>query len=111
MYTRAWRVMRMKKSAKPAALAPGGLVRLVSPASPAQPEPISRGIEEVERLGYRVKLPSPEMKPDGYFAGSQERRLAELQSALLDKNASAILCMRGGYGSGTLLRSLADDAG
>lgn len=91
---------------KPPALAPGGLVRLISPASPAQPEAISRGIAELERIGYRVRFASPEMKPDGYFAGSLSRRAAELHTALADADAQAIICVRGGYGSAMLLDSL-----
>ena len=61
---------------------------------------------ELERLGYRVRFASPEMKPDGYFAGSLARRAAELKAALLDAEAQAIVCVRGGYGSGMLLESL-----
>ena len=62
---------------------------------------------ELERLGYRVRFASPEMKPDGYFAGSLARRAAELKAALLDAEAQAIICVRGGYGSGMLLDGLA----
>ena len=93
----------MRKSVKPPALAPGGLIRTISPASPAQAEAVSRGVAELERLGYRVRFASPEMKPDGYFAGSLARRAAELKAALLDAEAQAIICVRGGYGSGMLL--------
>jgi muramoyltetrapeptide carboxypeptidase len=100
------RAQHTSKVLKPPALVPGGVVRLISPASPAQPESISRGIAELERIGYRVRLASPEMKPDGYFAGTQPRRAAELESALLDRKAEALICVRGGYGSGMLLESL-----
>lgn len=79
---------------------------MISPASPAQPEAISRGIAELERSGYGVRFSSPEIKPDGYFAGSQSRRSAELEAALLDSDARAIICTRGGYGSAWLLESL-----
>jgi len=106
VYTPDLRAQHIGKAVKPPALEPGSLVRLISPASPAQPEAVSRGIAELERTGYRVRLASPEMKPDGYFAGAQSRRAAELAAALCDPEAQAIICVRGGYGSGMLLESL-----
>ena len=96
----------MGKSLKPPALAPGGLIRVISPASPAKAEAVSLGVAELERLGYRVRFASREMKPDGYFAGSLARRAAELKAALLDTEARAVICVRGGYGSGMLLDGL-----
>ena len=53
-----------------------------------------------------MRFASPEMKPDGYLAGPLSRRAAELEAALLDRDSQAIVCARGGYGSGTLLDSL-----
>ena len=87
---------------KPAALAPGGLVRVISTASPADRDALGRGIAELERLGYRVRS-GRAMQPDGYFAGSLLRRKAQLQSAFLDPEASAVICSRGGYGTAALL--------
>jgi muramoyltetrapeptide carboxypeptidase len=39
------------------------------------------------------------LERQGYFAGSDERRLAELNEALRDPTASAIVAVRGGYGA------------
>jgi len=90
---------------KPAALAPGGLVRVISTASPADRDALGRGIAELERLGFRVRTGAA-MHPDGYFAGSLLRRKAELESALLDPEATAVICSRGGYGSAALLDAI-----
>jgi muramoyltetrapeptide carboxypeptidase len=87
---------------KPPALVPGGLVRVISTASPADRDALGRGIAELERLGYRVRTGSA-MQPEGYFAGSTLRRKAELEGALQDPDASAVICARGGYGTATLL--------
>jgi muramoyltetrapeptide carboxypeptidase len=106
VYTPALRTRRIAKPVKPPALAPGDLLRAISPASPAPADAISRGASELERLGYRVRFTSPEMKPEGYFAGTLARRTAELSAALADAEARAIVCVRGGYGSGTLLAGL-----
>ncbi len=94
-----------KRARKPAALAPGALVHVVSTASPADREALGRGIAELERLGYRVRMGAA-MPPDGYFAGSLLRRKAELESALQDSEAAAIICSRGGYGTGLLLEQI-----
>ncbi|MGH8099787.1 MAG: LD-carboxypeptidase, partial [Chthoniobacterales bacterium] len=61
---------------------------------------------ELERLQYRVRLASPEMRPDGYFAGTLAKRAAELQAALLDDECDAMISARGGYGTGPLLDQL-----
>ena len=95
----------MKEPRKPPALARGSTVRIVSTASPANRAARRQGVDELERLGYRV-LRSREMTAEGYFAGSQARRLAELESALGDPKAEAVICSRGGYGSSALLGDL-----
>jgi muramoyltetrapeptide carboxypeptidase len=92
----------MKYPKKPPALARGDSVRIVSTASPADETALQRGTGELERLGYRV-LRSRQMAADGYFAGSQARRRAQLEGALGDGKAEAVICSRGGYGSSALL--------
>ena len=78
-------------------------MRVISTASPADRDALGRGIAELERLGYHVRTGSA-MQPDGYFAGSTLRRKAELEAALQDPDASAVICARGGYGTATLAR-------
>ena len=110
MYTRRLPTPRTPTSAqhhaaaavKPRALSPGGLIRVVSPSSPADRDALGRGIAELERLGYQVRTGAA-MHPDGYFAGSLLRRKAELESALQDPNVNAVICARGGYGTAELL--------
>ncbi len=85
----------MTKVAKPGALVAGGAVRVVSPASAPDRNAFGRGVEELERLQYRVRLASPEMHADGYFAGPLAKRAAELQAALLDDENQAVMAPRG----------------
>ena len=92
----------MTAAIKPAPFVPGGLVRVISTASPADRDALGRGIAELERLGYHVRTGSA-MQPEGYFAGSTLRRKAELEGALQDPDARAVICARGGYGTATLL--------
>jgi muramoyltetrapeptide carboxypeptidase len=96
----------MIKAIKPGALVVGGAVRVVSPASAPDREAFGRGVEELERLEYRVRLASPELRPDGYFAGPLAKRAAELQAALLDDENQAVIAPRGGYGTGPVLERL-----
>lgn len=95
----------LKRVLKPIALVPGGLVRVISTASPAERDALGRGMAELERLGYGVRTGAA-MQPDGYFAGSLLRRKAELESAFLDPDASAVMCARGGYGTAALLEQI-----
>jgi len=96
----------MAKVIKPRALVAGGAVRVVSPASAPERSAFGRGVAELERIEYRVRLASPEMRADGYFAGPLARRAAELKAALLDSESQAIVCARGGYGSAAVLDKL-----
>lgn len=98
---------KMAKLIKPRALVAGGSVRIVSPASAPERTAFGRGVAELERLQYRVRLASPEMHADGYFAGPLRKRVAELQAALLESEGQAILCARGGYGTASVLEDLA----
>jgi muramoyltetrapeptide carboxypeptidase len=91
---------------KPPALSRHGSVRVISPASPGNPAAWRRGAAELQRLGYRVSTARREMKPRGYFAGSLEQRLAELDTALRDRKVDALICSRGGYGTSALLDRL-----
>ena len=96
----------MGKVIKPPALVAGCAVRVVSPASAPERGAFGRGVAELERLEYRVRLASPEMNADGYFAGPLARRAAELKTALLDGESAAMVCARGGYGSAAVLDKL-----
>ena len=55
------------------------------------------------RARYDVRHDDGVFAREGYLAGSDERRLAELTAALADPDARAIVMARGGYG---LLRLL-----
>ena len=80
---------------------------VVSPASSAQPERITRGVEALRGLGYDVVVAVHAYgKQPPYFAGTIEERLDDLHRAFADPSIAAILCTRGGYGSNYLLDRL-----
>jgi muramoyltetrapeptide carboxypeptidase len=58
-----------------------------------------RGVAALEGMGLRVRVGGSVEQRRGYFAGSDETRLADLQAMLDDPTVRAIFCARGGYGS------------
>jgi len=96
----------MAKPIKPAAVQPGDRVRVVFPSSPAEQGAIDAGLAELSRLGYRPDAPTRTERPAGFFASALAFRQGDLQEALRDDSARAVICGRGGYGSSALLAGL-----
>jgi muramoyltetrapeptide carboxypeptidase len=92
---------------KPPAVASRARIVIVSPASSARSDRITRGIEVLRGLGYEV-VPAEHAygKHPPYFSGTTEERLADLHNAFADPQVAAIICTRGGYGSNYLLDGL-----
>jgi muramoyltetrapeptide carboxypeptidase len=92
---------------RPPAVAPGARIAVVSLASSARSDRITRGIEVLRSLGYDAVASEHACgKFPPYFSGSVEDRLADLHHAFADPTVSAIICTRGGYGSNYLLDGL-----
>jgi len=83
-------------------LAPGDPVRVIAPSGPVPREAFAAGLE-VLRARYDVRHDDGVFAREGYLAGPDERRLAELTAALADPDARAIVMARGGYGLMRLL--------
>ncbi len=92
---------------KIAAVPSGAGIGVVAPASFAQPERVKRGLEALRALGFAPRLGqhAAERGPL-FFAGTREERLADLHAAFADETTSAVMCLRGGYGSNYLLDGL-----
>lgn len=95
---------------KPRALKPGDQVRVVSPASPVAPEQLAQGVALLESEGYVVTFGEHTYDRDGYLAGSDTDRAADLMAAFLDPGVACVMCSRGGYGCARLLPFLDLDA-
>jgi len=92
---------------RPPAVAPGARIAVVSLASSARSDRITRGLEVLRSLGYvAVAAEHACGKYPPYFSGSPEERLADLHAAFADPSVAAIICTRGGYGSNYLLDGL-----
>lgn len=95
------------KTTYPARLKKGDCIGIVSPASPiADAGRIEAGVRYLESLGYRTVVGGNVGKSDGYLAGTDEERAADLHTMFTDKRIKAILCLRGGYGTPRLLSLL-----
>lgn len=93
-------------NAFPPPLHKGDLIRVVSPAGPVNPVRLNLGIEVLESWGYRVEIAQYALNRDGYLAGSDDERLSDLISALIDPKVKCVICSRGGYGSVRLLSKI-----
>lgn len=85
------------------ALAPGSRVALVAPASPFDFDRFERACEMLRNEGYEPAPGKHIGKRDGYLAGSEAERAQDLLEAFSDPAISAVICIRGGYGSGRLI--------
>ncbi len=83
----------------------GGHLRVIAPSSPFDRETFDRGVARL-RERYVVTYDEGVFDREGFLAGSDARRLAELHAALADPGVDAIACARGGYGAMRLLPSI-----
>jgi muramoyltetrapeptide carboxypeptidase len=97
----------MDRLLKPQAVKTDAGVSLIAPASFARQERVERGMEALRALGFAPTL-SEYARESGplYFSGTVEQRLRDFHAAFADGTTSAIVCLRGGYGSNYLLEGL-----
>jgi muramoyltetrapeptide carboxypeptidase len=92
---------------KPPRLRKKNLIGLIAPASPPSvDEKITKGVEYLERLGYRVKLGKHLRDQHGYLAGTDEARANDFNDMVNDTEVKAIFALRGGYGTPRLLQMI-----
>jgi muramoyltetrapeptide carboxypeptidase len=83
----------------PVALQTGDRVRLVSPASPPDPEGVELARDVLSGWGLRVEVGENAFAKYGYLAGTDDQRLADFNAALRDPGVRAIIATRGGKGA------------
>jgi muramoyltetrapeptide carboxypeptidase len=92
---------------KPPAVASGAGITVIAPASFALPERVERGLGALRAFGFAPTLGRHALERGPlYFAGTLEQRLVDLHAAFVDQSTSAMMCLRGGYGSNYLLDGL-----
>jgi muramoyltetrapeptide carboxypeptidase len=97
----------MMRLLKPPAVARGAAFSIVAPASSAQSERVDLGRDALSKLGYTPSLGRNTLERQPlYFAGTPWQRLDDLHAAFAEPGSSAIMALRGGYGSNYLLDAL-----
>jgi muramoyltetrapeptide carboxypeptidase len=83
----------------PSRLKPGDKLRFISPASPPDKDAVLRSAAILERWGFTVDYGEHAFDRDGYLAGNDDQRAADLNAALRDPAVRAVFATRGGRGS------------
>ena len=97
----------------PKRLEPGDRVRIVAPGSPVSAPLLAGGVAVLESWGLKVQLGRSVLAaadpPLSHLAGADVDRAADLVSALVDPEISAVFCARGGTGAGRTLEFVSSD--
>jgi muramoyltetrapeptide carboxypeptidase len=97
-------VHRAPAPVRPARLAPGDMVGIVAPASLSfEASSVDVAREQLEAVGFRVKLGAHVWTKHGYFAGTDAERAADLDAMFADPEVRGIFALRGGWGTPRLL--------
>lgn len=88
---------------KPAPLRRGDVIGVVAPAGAVDETSLDTGVRLLEAAGFRVQLGAAVHQQDGYLAGTDTQRVADLHEMFADPQVKAIIAARGGYGAGRLL--------
>ena len=93
----------------PRSVSKGSRLAIIAPAGPFNEDSFRKGIAWLSDR-YEVNYRPDIFCKTGYLAGSDERRLAELNEAILDPDIDAIVCARGGFGATRLLPGISLDS-
>jgi muramoyltetrapeptide carboxypeptidase len=89
---------------KPRKLSPGDTVGMILPATlEFTPSMIDVGIEQLEAIGFKVKLGAHARDRYGSFAGTDQNRAADVNAMFADPEVKGIICYAGGWGTPRLL--------
>tara|TARA_B110000211_G_scaffold201028_1_gene232374 strand:+ start:270 stop:1316 length:1047 start_codon:yes stop_codon:yes gene_type:complete len=97
----------ISNTVKPKRLRPGMSVGLVTPASNVpEDQELHAAMDLVRSLGFSAEPAVNLFSRTQYLAGTDQQRADDLNAMFADTDIDAIFCVRGGYGSGRLLRYL-----
>ncbi|MFB4161621.1 LD-carboxypeptidase [Geomicrobium sp. JSM 1781026] len=93
----------MKKKRKAKGIGTNSTLGLAMPSGPAKRHQFEEATRTLEGYGFKTVTSRPFKEYPGYLAGSIGERVEELHTLFVDPDVDAILCLRGGYGSASLL--------
>lgn len=82
------------------------IVAVVATGYAVRPRLLRRGVARLEAMGFHPLLGSSVTAADGYLAGNDDARFADLSEMLGREDVAAIWFARGGYGTTRLLSRL-----
>ncbi len=96
--------MQNPKKSTPRHLQRGDCIGIIAPAGQIQnTEKLEQGVRILREMGFEVKLPRNLWPGKGYLADTDTNRASELHKMWADKEVSALLALRGGFGCLRLL--------
>ncbi len=91
-------------SVHPKALKPGDTIGLVCPAYSAFiRQDVQFAAEALQTLGFKTKIGKHVFDRNGYLAGKDADRAADINEMFADKEVKGIIAMHGGWGSARIL--------
>lgn len=99
----AARPLFRKKRLLPHRLQPGDTIGMITPGSYISDESLEKAVNNVLKLGFKVKLGKNIRAKRGFNAGTDQQRLDDLHLMFSDDSVAGIWCARGGYGCSRLL--------
>lgn len=92
-----------RKIIKPKRLRVGDTLGVIAPSSAIPEYMIEKALENLTKLGFKLKLGKNVRASLGYLAGTDEQRIEDLHWAFSDPEVDAVWCIRGGYGATRIL--------
>lgn len=91
---------------KPKKIQIGDTIGVIAPASPTPIERVEMARIALEEMGFKVKMGESCYSAQGYLAGTDEVRAADINNMFADDEVDGIICIRGGYGTMRILNEL-----
>ncbi|MCX6648507.1 MAG: LD-carboxypeptidase [Candidatus Bathyarchaeota archaeon] len=94
---------------KPRRLRVGDTIRVVAPASSMDildRNVVNRGVENLQKLGFKVEVSPHASRRRGHASGTTEERAEDFMGAFTDKNVDGIVAVWGGWNSNDIIDQL-----
>ncbi|HEU5361006.1 MAG TPA: LD-carboxypeptidase [Candidatus Deferrimicrobiaceae bacterium] len=88
---------------RPRPLRRGDVIAVVAPGGPVDPARLARGLARLTDAGFVPETAEGVLRREGYLAGNDGHRAAQMEWALTLPEARAVMAARGGYGTTRLL--------
>jgi muramoyltetrapeptide carboxypeptidase len=96
----------IRKMLKGKKLKKGDTIGIVAPANFTVLEKINQGCNQLQKLGFKIKLGKSCLAKWFSFSGNDDLRANDINEMFADKTIDAVLCARGGYGCIRILNKI-----